>query len=56
MVDMAKPQQGVNAMQGKFKGPLKSVPGVVDVSDAGGKAKTGTDDAGAKPEEQKPAE
>jgi hypothetical protein len=30
LVELAKPQQGVDALNGKFEGPSKPIPGVVD--------------------------
>jgi hypothetical protein len=32
LVKLAKPQEGVDALKDKFKGPLKPIPGVVDKS------------------------
>lgn len=34
-VPIANPQGGVNALYSKFPGPLRSIPGVIDIEDAG---------------------
>ena len=40
LVDMAHPQEGVDALEGQFPGPTEPIPGVVDKGSAGAQATT----------------